>query len=151
MLILWHRFTGKSGKVSALSQLTDILQTFPEVFKLMISLGGRNTRMHLLTFTRCIRSLYTEIVPELEFDIISKLWLLLECHNAGIELRTYWLRSSDENDSEDSDPNLESYISHVTGIQVGLPIQVQLEVSAARGRSPASNSRPHDRLIAYRL
>lgn len=82
-LIWWRYNAARSSRASALSQLKDVLQSLPEVYELLITLGGRESTSRLSKINSYIYSPPNESVRELAW--ILTLQRLLDCHSAGFQ------------------------------------------------------------------
>lgn len=76
-------FDDETSRSSALLQLGDTLKSVPHVYDLMVTLGGDNSRDHVLKIRQCIRTITLESTSKPDLRLFSELNLILKSHTSG--------------------------------------------------------------------
>lgn len=64
-------------------QLGDTLKALPQVYGLMITLGGDNSRECVLKIRQSIRTITSESISKPNLRLFTELKLILDCHASG--------------------------------------------------------------------
>lgn len=87
-------FDDDSDRDSSISHLGDILQSLPEVYKTMVTIGGTDTRYCISAVSEHIKRTTSTTISEFCHKILMKARSLLDCHPCGI--LTFHCISEDE-------------------------------------------------------
>lgn len=84
-------FDDETSRSSALLQLRDILQSLPDVYELMVTLGGDEARDRVQEIGLLLDTAPSQSTSELNNEAITNLLSILKCHALGHEFHRFLL------------------------------------------------------------